>query len=223
MLAWGWAWRRSPWVCHCLRHVRANRLDIWDIEVWGVATTAAASSASCFAARSAWDLTQPWGESSKPVTSQYHDSDIHIKAQDKDKNWYVFSLLIMLDMCWDFVLSWSPCTGACHKYKPKCTDYLLHRPGNCFFYMNKSKIIYIYIYILGVAWCVYRTIRFTGQIPIGSDHPYPLGVGTLECVPLFHCLKCIWQRERSNVLIISWDVPVTTQQQDGVHQQMSLF
>ncbi len=36
------------------------------------------------------------------------------------------------------------------------------------------------MYILGVARYTYRTVRFTGQIPNGSDHPYPLGVGTLE-------------------------------------------
>ncbi len=40
--------------------------------------------------------------------------------------------------------------------------------------------IYIYIYILGVARYAYRTVWFTGQIPKGSDHPYPLVVGTLE-------------------------------------------
>ncbi len=38
----------------------------------------------------------------------------------------------------------------------------------------------IYIYILGVARYAYRTVRFTGYIPNGSDHPYPLGVRTLE-------------------------------------------
>ncbi len=51
-----------------------------------------------------------------------------------------------------------------------------------------------------------------GQIPNGSDHTYPLGVGTLELTghvrALFSCLECTWQREQSNFLIIfSWDVP----------------
>ncbi len=34
-------------------------------------------------------------------------------------------------------------------------------------------------------------------------------------MPLFRRLKCTWQRERSNFLIIfSWDVPITTQQKN---------
>ncbi len=57
-------------------------------------------------------------------------------------------------------------------------------------------------------------------IPIPLEWGFCSEQGT--CVQLFSCLKCAWQRERSNFLIIfSWDVAMTMQY--GVRQQMSLF
>ncbi len=43
-----------------------------------------------------------------------------------------------------------------------------------------SRPEYKVVCSLGMARYAYQTVPFTGQIPYGSDHPYPLGVGTLE-------------------------------------------
>ncbi len=46
-----------------------------------------------------------------------------------------------------------------------------------FYYGKQQEVMMV---LLGVAQYANQTVRFTGQIPNGSDHPNPLGVGTLE-------------------------------------------
>ncbi len=78
------------------------------------------------------------------------------------------------------------------------------------------------MYILGVAQYTYQTVWFTGKVPNGSDHPYPLGVGIWSEKIIISSFEMHLAKGASNFLIVfSWDVPVTMQH--GVCQQMSLF
>ncbi len=77
---------------------------------------------------------------------------------------------------------------------------------------------------IGMARYAYRYRSVLRQIPNGSDRPYPLDWGLWSeqdtCVPLCSRLKCTWRRERCNFLIIiSWDVPVTTGEEQDISRR----
>ncbi len=102
--------------------------------------------------------------------------------------------------------------------------YLIKWPVCVCIYIYIYIYIYFIFYFLGVARHAHRGVHFTGQVPNGSDHPFTLWVGSLECtcVQLFCRLKCTWQRKQSNFLMLfSWDVPVIMQH--GVRQQILIW